>query len=300
MTVLVGILCSDGVVIGSDSAFASGVIPGHFTMEQQDKALKIELIGTDAITATTGFVGLAHRFNEQISVLFPALKEKFYIGEMLQRTPHLCTPIQQSLLGQVKQDDIPFNKLSTVGLARIISQVVIADFQKTKSALQNVPATGWGLGALLAFVKDDVPQLVEFDPLQFHPEVKGLPDPKRGDRVYRAVSMGAMTSMSDPFLAHAYRVLFGERIPTVDRAKLVVAWTIDHVTKYNFGTVGGKLQLAVLEKTKDTWTAHHSDPGEIEQQVEGLEKYITEYRHKQQPDAAAEASQVNIDEELKP
>jgi hypothetical protein len=29
---------------------------------------------------------------------------------------------------------------------------------------------------------------------------------------------------------------------------LAVAWTVDHVRRYNVGLVGGKLQLAVLEK----------------------------------------------------
>lgn len=49
-------------------------------------------------------------------------------------------------------------------------------------------------------------------------------------------------------MAHAYRLLFGGKVPTVARAKLVVAWTIDHARRYNTGTVGGKLQLGVLEK----------------------------------------------------
>ena len=59
MTVLVGVLCKDGVVIGSDSAatFAAGQ---SRTIEQRVK--KVEIVG-GAIVAGTGEVGLGQRFN---------------------------------------------------------------------------------------------------------------------------------------------------------------------------------------------------------------------------------------------
>jgi hypothetical protein len=98
--------------------------------------------------------------------------------------------------------------------------------------------------------------------------------------------------------AGSKHLLFSKKIPTVDRAKLVVAWTIDHVRRYNVGLVGGKLQLAVIEKANGAWSAHHADPGETEQQVESLEKYISEFREKQKPDAVAEASAVDPHKEL--
>lgn len=81
-------------------------------------------------------------------------------------------------------------------------------------------------------------------------KTKSLPDPARGDqdRIWRCATWGAGARMADAFLAHAYRLLFGGKVPTVARAKLVVAWTIDHVRRYNTGMVGGKLQLGVLEK----------------------------------------------------
>ena len=111
------------------------------------------------------------------------------------------------------------------------------------------------LGALFAFVHDDKPQLIDFDPVHFHPELKGLPDPLRGDqdRIWRCVSWGAGSKRADAFLAHAYRLLFGGQVPTVARANLAVAWTVDHVRRYNVGLVGGKLQLAVIEKRSGTW-----------------------------------------------
>ncbi len=128
------------------------------------------------------------------------------------------------------------------------------------------------------------------------------------DRIWRCVSWGAGSKLADAFLAHVYRLLFGEKasdgsdwklkVPTVARAKLAVAWTVDHARRYNTGLVGGKLQLAVLEKRNGLWIAHHEDPGETEQQVASLEKYISEFGEMQKPDIAAEASKVDVDKVL--
>jgi len=59
MTILVGILCQDGVVIGSDSS-ATFSSPSFPTIEQLCK--KIKIIDTRIIIAGTGEVGLGQRF----------------------------------------------------------------------------------------------------------------------------------------------------------------------------------------------------------------------------------------------
>jgi hypothetical protein len=299
MTVIVGILCSDGIVIGTDSAMVAGRAHGGYTIERQDgDVLKIEVI-ENTITAVTGAMGLAQRFNDQIALTIKALRQPFQPPQQfIPGFGFVGSKIQQILAGKIAAGAIPFDVISAVEIGRIVAEVVIDDFKRTQSTLQV--SNGWGFGALFAFVNADKPQLIDFDPVQFHPELKGLPDPQRGDqdRIWRCVSWGAGRQLADPFLAHAYRLLFSGKVPTVPRAKLVVAWTIGHVSKYNIGLVGGKLQLAVLEKTNGRWTAHHTDPGETNQQVEVLEKYISDFGEKQQPDAAAEASTVDLEKEL--
>lgn len=63
MTVLVGIKCRDGVIIGSDSSatFAAGQIR---TIEQTTK--KIEIVDGKIIVAGTGQIGLGQRFCDQV------------------------------------------------------------------------------------------------------------------------------------------------------------------------------------------------------------------------------------------
>jgi hypothetical protein len=195
---------------------------------------------------------------------------------------------------------VPYDEISAAEIGQIVSQLTIDDIRKTPSVLQQQPTIGWGFGALFAFVHRDEPQLIDFDSVSFHPELKGLSDAKRGgkDRIWRCVSMGAGQALADAFLAHSYRLLFGDQVPNIDRAKLVVAWTIQHVVRYNPGLVGGDLQLAVLEKRNDKWEARYEDPGETAEQVGALEKYITEFGKIQQPDTAAEASKVDLHKEL--
>ena len=178
--------------------------------------------------------------------------------------------------------------------------MTIDDIRKTPSVLQQQPGIGWGFGALFAFVSAGEPQLIDFDTVSFHPELKGLPDPKRDgkDRIWRCVSMGAGQALADAFLAHSYRLLFGDQVPTINRAKLVVAWTIKHVVRYNPGLVGGELQLAILEKRDGGWEARYEDPGETEQQVDALESYISKFAPQQEPDVAAKASPIDIHSEL--
>jgi hypothetical protein len=69
---------------------------------------------------------------------------------------------------------------------------------------------------------------------------------------------------------------------------------------HSVGLVGGNLQLAILEMVNGKWSAHHADTGEAGQQVDSSEMYISKFGEQQEPDAAADASQIDIDRELKP
>jgi hypothetical protein len=75
--------------------------------------------------------------------------------------------------------------ITPVEIGRVISESVIDDFKRTQSTHQV--SNGWGFGALFAFVHGDKPHLIDFDPTQFHPELKGQPDPERADqdRIWR-------------------------------------------------------------------------------------------------------------------
>jgi 20S proteasome alpha/beta subunit len=78
MTAIVGVLCSDGIVIGSDSAASFGFGNGQ-TIEQPAK--KIHIIGDHIIVAGTGQVGMGQRFCH--------LVEKLYQNKELTKHDHI-------------------------------------------------------------------------------------------------------------------------------------------------------------------------------------------------------------------
>ena len=68
MTILIGILCQDGVVVGSDSSatFIAGQQP---TIQQKCKKIEI-LSGSHIILAGTGDAGLGQRFSSTAEIYF--------------------------------------------------------------------------------------------------------------------------------------------------------------------------------------------------------------------------------------
>ena len=71
MTVLVGVKCTDAVIIGSDSALSSA-IGDSLTVEHPGK--KIFIIDERIIIAGSGAVGLTQRFTNSVSTLWDAKK----------------------------------------------------------------------------------------------------------------------------------------------------------------------------------------------------------------------------------
>jgi hypothetical protein len=244
VTVLVGIVCDDGVVIGADTVETFGNAVGFRTIEQPN-AVKLRVIGSTVLTATTGAVGLAQRFNE--------------IMKGLNNTSKL-------------------NMAKVMEQGTFISQTVIEDFKKTISMMQHQPAQGWGLGALVAMPVGARAELFEFDPIQFHPERRGDPDEKGRDRTSRIVSMGSGQPIADPFLGFIRRVFWTSDKPKVRDARLAVTWTLMQTIHLNTGGVGGVPHLATLEKVDGKWVASELEADEIVEQVAALEKHIGKYR----------------------
>ena len=69
MTVVVGIRCTDGVVIGTDSAMTFGPSAQQMTIEQPYHS-KIDVIDSRIIVAGTGQIGLGQRFAYEVEKLW--------------------------------------------------------------------------------------------------------------------------------------------------------------------------------------------------------------------------------------
>ena len=134
MTVLVGVKCTDGVVVGADSMATSTHGPAHLLQTPTDK---IQIIGEKVIIAGSGSVGLGQRFGHVVQTLWG--------------TNHFQSKLWDCLRG--------------------ISAHAISDFRSTDVPFLG-PPNGFGFGALLAAPIEDRAHLVEYGIADLQPELK--------------------------------------------------------------------------------------------------------------------------------
>jgi len=133
MTSIVGLLCSDGIVVGADGSATFGSAGGVRTIEQPYSD-KVQIINDDMIIATTGQVGLAQRFQA--------------VAESVSAA-RIAKPI------------------SYAEVAKQLTAKTIKDFQET-NVMRPV-----GLTAFAAYGVGDHPWLCEFaSAADFQPEFK--------------------------------------------------------------------------------------------------------------------------------
>ncbi len=139
MTLLVGILCTDGVVIAADQAMSFG--DGQQTTIVH-KACKIDIISERVIVAGTGQVGLGQRWHDTVRAA--------YAGTAKLKDTRV-SPFSDS----ATQTDL-YRRLCALGLQ---------DFVST-----NVQTSQFG--ALVAYGDKNGPSLCEFAVKDFQPELK--------------------------------------------------------------------------------------------------------------------------------
>jgi hypothetical protein len=133
VTVLVGVACADGIVIGADSAATT---TAGLTLVVQLPTDKIFVINDRIIIAGTGAVGLGQRFE--------AIVRKAWSDKHFQKNTHECT--------------------------KILATQAMLDFKSKHTPFQQ--GQGFGFGALMATVLDGQAQLVEFQTTDLQPELK--------------------------------------------------------------------------------------------------------------------------------
>jgi 20S proteasome alpha/beta subunit len=135
VTVLVGVRCTDGIVIGADSAATSsnGIMP----IMQLESNVKIKIFSPNIIVACTGSVGYSQRLHD-----------------------HVDMTIKGSVFVQKNRRECFAN----------VSSRMLKDLQT--SVAQFHPQTGLGFGAILACVHQDTPYLVEYGAKDFQHEEK--------------------------------------------------------------------------------------------------------------------------------
>jgi 20S proteasome alpha/beta subunit len=208
VTLLVGILCKDGVVMGSDSAATFGA-SGIHTIGQQE-VLKVQRLNDHILYSATGAIGVSQ-----------------LVADKLQR---LWAP------SDFRSPSNPDEVMNRIG--REILSVTGAYLQSATwlRALGRDDGTSV-CKSLVAMPVGDKPQLYQFD-------ANGAPERTMIGLPF--VSLGSGQLIADPFLALLKRLLWKDTEPTLAEGRLAAVWTIDHVNRTNPGGVGGHIQLAIL------------------------------------------------------
>ena len=138
MTLIVGICCSDGVVIGTDSGATFELAP---TMSQPFQQ-KIAIIDGCVIVAGTGAIGLGQRFT--------AITKQHWESKT-------------------------FQNMTETEIGEFLSHEAIRNFGRTGINPLHPPGPGGnpeGYGALVAMPCKQKPALIEFPAIGFQPEIK--------------------------------------------------------------------------------------------------------------------------------
>jgi len=138
VTILVGVRCSDGAVIGADSMATSSA--GEQRLIQILSDDKINIIDNKIIIACTGAVGLSQRFRSVVKAAWDPPKKLF--------------------------------QKSCMECSREIARAALQDFDHT--GVSRLPPQQGGLqfGSLMAAPLDGTAQLIEFSSSDFQPEIK--------------------------------------------------------------------------------------------------------------------------------
>lgn len=208
MTLIVGILCEDGIVVASDSlaTFAKEGVP---TIGQQEMQ-KVLKLSDSVLFACTGSVGMGQLISQMVE-----------------------TSWQGSQFNKFKT---PADMMNGIGLE--ISKLVTPYLQTANLSRPLVGDASASLcKTLIAMPVRKIPCLFTFD-------YNGAPEQATSELAF--ISLGSAQPIADPFLALLRRLLWSETQPSLAEGRLAAVWTIDHARQTNPGGVGGPIQLATL------------------------------------------------------
>jgi 20S proteasome alpha/beta subunit len=220
MTLIVGIKCKDGVVLGADGAATYGVM-GHQTIRQPIRK-KLKSIADSIVVGTSGPIGLGQRLNGTVERLREA--GALFRNVQDQRQPPYKPFEVMTVLRQCFWQDIEMEG----NIARAAHQM-FGPF-----AMQNALSF-----TVVAMMVDSKPCLMQFDQ-------SASPEEATDDLPF--VSLGSGQMIADPFLAIIRRLFWPDRLPTLDEGRFAVFWTLHHAILTNPGGVADPKQIVMLHK----------------------------------------------------
>ena len=259
MTLIVGIKCSDGIVMGADGAATLGTADGAQTVIQP--TTKLRVLQKRMIMGVSGQVGLGQLYCDAVEDLWKTNK----LGKNASLA-QVRAEIEKSIFMHVEpatqraQSSIPF--LGNSGAFNLINT----------ASLIALPVGGVsGKPELIQCMFNGQTELA----------TKELP----------YVAVGSGQAIADPFLGFLRRIFWPDTLLSVADGIFAVTWTLLHAIAVNAGGVAEPVQLTVLEKAKgNELSAKELSEVDIEehrQNIQAAEEHLK--RFKEFPDEAGQS-----------
>ena len=247
MTLIIGLKCSDGIVVGSDGAATLGNIAGLRTVMQP--VPKLTIIKDKIIVGVSGPVGLGQLYCDRVDQVSNSLRD--------DQGPEVC----RKLRGAFLQDaEITFK------VAALATQIMGPSAQV--GALHQT---------LVALATRGTPHLIQFD-------YQCAPEMATDDLPF--VAIGSGQSIADPFLAFLRRVFWKGCLPTIPEGGFAVMWTLMHAIRTAPGGIAEPIHLALLEMKGTQPSARLLDDKELKEHrvmVEEAERHLNSFSKSLQP-----------------
>ena len=227
MTLVIGVRCGDGIVIGADSIATYATPKGEYTVEQEMDS-KVHKVDDSMLYAFSGGIGLGQDVMHSLKKSWERNKSK--------SKENIRKSLSQAVLEPINE----YAKRSSYVRTRLPSEPV-----------QDPVIT-----SIVAFVANDQPTLIHYT-LAGHPEeyTEGL----------HFVTIGSGQEDADPFLAFVKRVAWNDKQPkTVKQGIVGVLWALRYVSDSSSSIgVGGPFSIGVLEKEQGEWKASVLEEGRL-------------------------------------
>jgi 20S proteasome alpha/beta subunit len=225
MTLLIGVLCSDGAVIAADRQASHGSL-GTMTVGQP--VTKITTVGPDLLFASSGRIGMSQQFEAFI--------------KRLSGETYFAKNDYAIAIGRVQQHFRPIVE-GAFKTATAASQIVGQQAAQSDCICASILAAPFRDGMKIVEISPQI--AVEF----LTPELSFL-------------SMGSGKLTADPFLGFLKNVFWPDRLPTVREGALAAYWTIKLATDLRVSGVGMGIDICTLEGSDDGWASRKLEDNE--------------------------------------
>ena len=249
MTLIIGIKCEDGIVVGADGMATYGTPGGQTTIKQQT-VKKLQIIRDQVILGVAGPVGLGQSYFNEIDAAF----ENKPKGKPIWPTTGAARGALQDAMRRH---------------AKPAFEMAVA----AQPVLGNAVALEVDHGSLVAYTVSGstTPCLTQFSRLCLPEDVTTfLP----------FVSIGSGQASADPFLAFVRRLFWPENLPTMSQGVLAALWTLRYCIDSQASGIGDPIQIVTLQRENGTWKAIELPEEELREDgvmIEAMESEMKKY-----------------------